>query len=472
MRKRNWPHPLWLAILSASVLFMGGCGDTSFLPPDQVEEAQKDTEEAWNSSDTLIVSENSREEKKPGVLIDQNGYTQKEKKTVFFVGEKAGDTFSVVNKETNQTVYTGAIGTKKNGRYSLLGTGDFSKVTENGIYYIETAYLGRSYSFEIKDDCTVKLGKRLEEIIEEKIKSNDGTFLCRVQTMSWLLQNMEFFADSGLTEKPEELVLAETMAGSLMEEYTEKMQTTQNTAGKEKREIVSNEELASYAALMAQLYRNEKKYNAPDSYSYLKQAEIAYANLEKRQRETDFQPVWQYYAAAELFKSTGNSRYNAAVKNYLKQREQETIFEARMTEEQLGEREAYLFGSLAYMTTSFKVDVDLCSTLMDEWLGEAEKIEASYKSSQFKTTADDSRNRVLVDQLFCLTVAEHVIVSQEYVEIMEDGIHYLGGCNEAGKILIGQAGIFDEDNQKDEAADLAGAYLFVINEIIESEAAE
>lgn len=88
----------------------------------------------------------------PAINLNQLGYAPKDTKIAVFRGEEMDKKFRVVN-EAGEVVYTGKI-TNRNVNVSAMEydyTGDFSKVTKEGKYFIETDTLGKSYTFEIKD---------------------------------------------------------------------------------------------------------------------------------------------------------------------------------------------------------------------------------------------------------------------------------------------------------------------------------
>ncbi len=92
------------------------------------------------------------EEPEQPILTNQVGYLNDANKQVIFRGDDLTDTsFNVINSTTGEVVYTGEI---SEGTYSSLGDetyyyGDFSALTTDGTYYIETETLGQSYPFEI-----------------------------------------------------------------------------------------------------------------------------------------------------------------------------------------------------------------------------------------------------------------------------------------------------------------------------------
>lgn len=86
------------------------------------------------------------------IVTNQIGYKQDAKKTAVF-RKTNGGSFSVVNADTNEVVFTGEmtgpIDNSLAGETNFMG--DFSTVTTPGKYYITSAGLDNSYQFEIGD---------------------------------------------------------------------------------------------------------------------------------------------------------------------------------------------------------------------------------------------------------------------------------------------------------------------------------
>lgn len=87
------------------------------------------------------------------IITNQVGYRPDSKKTAVFRNASGESTFSVVNADTKQVVYTGALSGEINNTSAgeTNRTGDFSAVTEPGKYYITCGSLDNSYNFEIGD---------------------------------------------------------------------------------------------------------------------------------------------------------------------------------------------------------------------------------------------------------------------------------------------------------------------------------
>lgn len=120
--------------------------------------------------DSEAVKEEVQEAPTKDINVDQIGYLPSSKKTAIFRGNEKGDSFEVVNAQTNQTVYTGTIG--EGNTNSLAGetdyVGDFTEVTTPGTYKIKSEKYGESYEFKIDEgiydncfgDCVKMLYKQ------------------------------------------------------------------------------------------------------------------------------------------------------------------------------------------------------------------------------------------------------------------------------------------------------------------------
>lgn len=417
-------------------------------------------------SNMLSVSGNSQTNqiKSPKVLIGLNGYAPGDKKTAFFLGGEEGGAFFVVDAATRETVYTGEMiaSGQKTSKGEVLLKGDFTSVSEEGTYYIEAPFIGRSYTFGINEDYLEILQENLIEVLQNEAKDTGGVYLYKVQTLSWILRYQEFYGEKKNAFIPAELPDMLRCAKELGDYLIEK-----------KEEILSAEERGSYCAAMAQLYKVLKPYDERGARIYLREAETAYQQLERGRYEEDFDMVWIFYDASVLYNATGNGVYHNVIKNYLKDEEKRNLFEAGAKEEQILKDEAYIYGIVAYLTNTYVVDVDLCNSLMEVLLEETRNIGAEYNDNPYLCVSRDLRNRVLSNRLYMLAVTEYAILSKEYIQIMKEGIHYIDGCNENGASLLSIEGILDENrDEKDSGAAIGGAYLFIMGEIMERETRE
>ncbi|MCH5281688.1 MAG: glycoside hydrolase family 9 protein [Lachnospiraceae bacterium] len=449
-------------LLSACTLSQDQFPEETEVFPKQ-EEERTDIGESVSASD--IHSDKEAGGKGPKVLVGRSGYLPKEQKQVYVLREEDETVFYVVNADTKETVYTGTIRSMNgdSGRNDDLGRGDFSEVQEEGNYYIEVPSLGRSYTFEIKESYLEDIHDDLMSVIEQEAEAQQDTFLFRAQTLSWMLRYQEYYGEEdgviNPADVPELLFSAQELGNALIEEK------------KELAETMDTAEEAFYCAAMAQLYDAIKPYDVRTANGYLREAEMAYTQVDRKKNEADFDTAWQFYAAASLYKATGYAKYHNVVKIFLQQRGERSLFADGVSEEQILSDEAYIYGVVAYMTTAKSVDVNLCGALMEELIGSIRIIAEEYSSNDYSCVSSDLRGRILAGRLYMISVAEHVIVSREYVRILEAGIHYIDGGNETGESLISEEGILDPGrDQEGSGVALSGAYLFIMKEVMESEA--
>lgn len=90
----------------------------------------------------------------PPIVLNQIGFKPDSKKTAVFRKLNGENEFSVVNAQTDQTVFTGELtGPISNSSADETNyTGDFSSVKEPGTYYIVCGDQDKSYEFTISDD--------------------------------------------------------------------------------------------------------------------------------------------------------------------------------------------------------------------------------------------------------------------------------------------------------------------------------
>jgi endoglucanase len=86
------------------------------------------------------------------IRVNQIGYYVNTEKRAIVEG--ATGSFTIVDANTQSTVYTGTLSNAKNWTYSNenVSVADFSQVTTPGIYYLVVSSLGKSYNFEISDN--------------------------------------------------------------------------------------------------------------------------------------------------------------------------------------------------------------------------------------------------------------------------------------------------------------------------------
>ena len=132
--------------------------------------------------------------------------------------------------------------------------------------------------------------------------------------------------------------------------------------------------------------------------------------------------------------------------------------------------EAFVFGLVAYLQTTAKVDVDLWENGMKMLMRQAEAYGEMTEDDFYNGFGNDVTSRLITDRLYVIAIVEHVIVSQEYNNILKAAIHNLGGCNKDGQIYLSEQGIIrtDWDEPGSDAVN-AAAYYYLLGQICESD---
>lgn len=451
----------------------------------------------------------------PRVLIDRNGYETGGEKVALFKGENLSETFRVIEEKTDKVVYEGGI--EKTEYDSIqkeyISRGNFTKVIQPGVYHLETSIIGQSYPFEIKENvyeslyetilssfyyhrCGSDLNGEVDmnnhkacHLQETFLKEDSTTVImtyggwhtgkefekdvvdaCKI--ISDLLSAYEIIGinneDSKKNTRTETKLLDEVeFEGkwllSMQDEltkgvysgvYPEKENNGTEPEADNRRflvEGISRESTAEFAAVMGQISRIFEKRDFKFSKQCMQAAKEAYAYLEKENINDDL----LYYAAAELYKATGMSQYQKQIKAYL-------VSEEQISNSKFNRK---LYGNIAYMTTEkYPVDIPICSSLMEEFMAEAEALAARSREDCYMTWAGENgyNTHEILQNTFLLALIDYVITSQEYRKTIENQLHYLLGRNENGVEMISGKGIYE--------LHLQATLFFIIHEMMEREA--
>lgn len=401
------------------------------------------------------------------IKIDLLGYQTNDIKKAYFDKGNVGDIFEVVNVKSKETVFTGKIDSKK--------TGDFSQLTECGTYYIEAPFIGRSGQFCIIEDKYASLSVELYQKSLAYANNNQSDFEKRVQILLWILRYADVYTDDepysvfateGNTDKkPEYLKDCEKAAGGLMNQ-AEKYASDEVVKSDDDYDL---DTFAFYSCLMAMLYDKMQEYDATLANTYLNEAVRSYNLVEQRKAEL-IDESFLFYAAAGLYRYTGQSKYRIITEEYLKNNPERELFLTNASTKELRADEAYVHGLVSYLRTTNPVDMDLCEKGMKHLMRTAEQFDESIQSENYDGIGDDCRSRILTDRLSIIAIVEHVIVSQEYNRILKNAIHGFGGCNKEGKIYLTDRGIIHEgvDEAQSDALN-ASAYFYLLGQITESD---
>lgn len=364
----------------------------------------------------------------PGVLVNQIGYDAVSTKTVIVRGKKLPEEFHIVDALTREVVFTGNLEkaeyAEETGEYNSYG--DFTAFEREGTYYIECDIIGCSYEFEIKAGLYEELLEHALDLLRrqrELVTAADVVDICR--SLSVLLLSYELYTQVYETEEgeipplmtelksyvEELLILQDTQSGAVMEGETE-----------------YRTETIWVSAVLAKFSYSYQKYDSTYATVCLQAADRAWRFTEQQGEETE--PELRFFAAAELYRATGQSRYYNTAN--------------RLGWDLSTERNnrALIFGILTYSSTKRSVDMDLCAELMADIFAEAEQIAVKAQTDAYmigNSVNDTGLEDIFWDTLV-LSVIDYIITNQEYATLIVRHHNYLAGANETAGCYIPGAG--------------------------------
>lgn len=412
----------------------------------------------------------------PHILVDQIGYPPHGEKTVIFTGSSLPEEFEVVDADSGEVVFAGKIKRREqsNGGQETPGYGDFSELTEEGTYYIQSSVLGRSYEFVIRDDvydgifadAIARLARHQEKKLNVILPTENGEPAEKIMQGGWftdeegnqdLLQSCEammavltayeLYPDSFEQENQEE----EPALFSCLRQQTEWMLGLQDEksggvyggilAENDKAiptyraAAMSEETAACFAAAMAKFSYTYKKYDQQYAAQCLRAADRAWKYISKQQIAQEGTKAaaaegMLFSAAAELYRASGQQTYHLTVKQ---------ILSAGVKP---GEEVWDTYGAVTYLTTRLSVNVEECEVLMKQLMNCAEEIPARARANAYFTegNAAYTNTKELLWNMVILSVADYVITNHEYATVIEEHQHYFSGCNPDGICLIKEEG--------------------------------
>ena len=399
----------------------------------------------------------------PGILVDRIGYEAASYKTAVVRGSSLPTRFRIVNADTGEVVYTGSLEQQgyDNQTKEYNSYGDFSALTEEGVYYMECDILGRSYSFEIKDTMYADLMEEAIALLNSKRNSlTEADILDVCRCLSTLLLSYELFAyvyEGQAAEGKEPPLIG------LIRSYVEWLITVQDaeTGAVMAEEELLWEETAWLSAVLAKFSYTYQKYDSVYATVCLQASDKAWKYLTEREgQETEGRTENEYketrfYAAAELYRATGRNEYHSVVVNLGK----DMIPDA--------DHVALMFGTLTYASTKRSVNMDLCAKLMKELLDEAEHIAERAQEDIFSTgrsLEEESLEEILWDMVV-VSAVDYIITNHEYATLIENHLHYLAGTNETAVCHLSSDG---ESGAADIGKDCMSTaeYIMMLSEIL------
>ena len=459
---------------------IAGCGDNNSLTSTGENKQTQDGE--MESLGLLPEFDYDIPEILPDIMVNQLGYASGSNKIAVFRGEALPDTYDLINAETGAVVYTGEIESK--GYNEVTGEnishGDFTDYNTAGTYYLQADVLGRSYSFVIENNpysdvfkealkqyyynrcgltlssefagdtahnaCHTKMAKFMEDSASQsEIDVSGGWHTgengyrnvsggCQATTillLAYELYGEVFTDDTGIPESGNGIpdimdeIKYETdwllkMQDSASGAVYSAVNVIDNSAATYQLYIepVSMEATIRFASTMAKFSYLYQGYDLNYATQCLKAADRAYRFAEKYL--ADVSPEDYFCAAAELYRATGTKGYRKAAQDYLN------------SENGIDMENDYVFwGSVTYLSTKQKVDMDLCNKVIGILLKYVENISFDSKSSKYLTEGNKEQNNndELLHKMERLTVVDHIITNHEYTTVLENHLHYFLGRN-------------------------------------------
>ena len=423
--------PALILLVMMLVLFLTGCGLTGVGrtgdgrtddgKTDGVGTSAEKDDETGREEETIslgegFVGEEKYEQsfKKPktnvNILIDLQGYAPEDKKHAYFIGENLSDTFYVYESTENRLVYSGVIGKAQSDGGKTISCGDFSAVTEPGVYYIQTAVIGRSYSFRIAKD---RYTGQLTEMEEQFAELTPADYYGEAETIQQRCEMYHSFQILALAGQ----IYAERMSDSFVKKLQEHaswfLESRQQVLAQRKEEGMekapSEEEKArqghedyQFACAIASCYPVICAEDTTLASKCLREAQKAYQNAQKLLPDGGAD---RYNAAAALYRVTGSYVYHGEVKK----------------ENTLSVQERF-WGDLYYMMSLRSVDTNLCSEKMSDFM----KLCGQYSDKSGKSAYGlAAKEEEIPDCAVQLAVADYIIVSREYRNVYKEQLHYL-----------------------------------------------
>ena len=381
------------------------------------------------------------------VMVNRFGYLPDSEKKVIFVGDKLGETFRVVNADTYEVVYTGQIENKGQN----VSQGNFSTLTTEGTYYVETDIIGRSYSFIIGKDAYNELFGYMakgENITYEKTPESISNVCFGMHAMMLALEcHGTLFENVSEQGKEQNGVVVQLLrladwlsaqqdekTGSICEDY---------------------DATAAFCGIMSMCKDVFGKYDTDVAKQYTVAAKNAWKWLSKQNVKNKEQEHARFYAAVQQLSIENGNEYKKMVADYLNKRKD------KLTEDRF-----IFYGAMAYLGIKKGTDRELCTDLMQEFVQDTESISQSVKKEPFLVYSDDITENLHKILLICFS--NYITPSNEYRVVIENTLHYMTGRNADGISYIdAEDGWQDVKVTKGHNLEWNGILLFCLSDILD-----
>jgi hypothetical protein len=384
-----------IVLIVCAVLFssaLSGCGRDDSL-----------TEEDYSA---LVYMENTPvvdyqiPEYSPNILVDTKGYAVDCRKRAVLIGEQLADEYRIVDKGTGETVYAGPVEetdyNEEIGQY--VGYALFDDFETEGEYYIESDYIGRSYSFQINANMYTDMFNEIYNDIEKDFTEGSADVDEALQMLEIYELYTDAFDDEDADTTPDVL--------EMLTDWTDSIDYT----------AIDSSEGAKYAAFLAKFSYIYQKYDIAYATDCLQRASTVFT----QSRNTVQNDGDSFLALTELYRATGIYTYRTQILDYMTYFSNNSGF--------IDEPE-YLYGAMTYMVTRQKVDVELCAFFMDALMSSGEEISGRSNDMINPINSKNNGTDEILENAAEIACANYVLDSYEYNCLLEDFGHYLMGIN-------------------------------------------
>lgn len=382
---------VWAGVIMA---LSGGCG------------VQAEQEESGNpylaieGMESTPVVDYSVPRTFPNVLVDTRGYMAGCEKRAAVRGHELPDTFRLIDAETEEEVYSGQLEkiTYNDELGLYTGIACFDEYITEGTYYLECDLVGQSYRFDIQASMYAELFQEIYGIQMEACRDHSLTIADAMSLLTVYEWYSEVFPDEDGDQIPDVL--------KALQSWISYMEESEPEAGDD----------ALYAAFLAKFGYNYQKFDQTYATDCLRRASTVFGQVQTTlSRDAD-----AFFALTELYRATGLYTYRNQISDY------KSFFQNNGS---YLEETSYLYGTMTYMATRQRVDVELCALFMNTLTNRGEEISKRYEDMIHPVAARNNGADDLLKSAVELSCANYVLNSYQYTQITEELLHYLMGQN-------------------------------------------
>ena len=402
----------------------------------------------------------------PSVLVDLDGYFFEDAKEAVVVSDSLPSSFYLVNAETGENVLRGNVEVCDTTYSESLKAGimDFSEITEEGKYYIQTELLGQSNVFEIKSEKYELLFKkvflkmnalRCQGCHSRSIPfESDPSVMCDVSG-GWhtgdggardvaegangaltLLTAYELFKPSfsdeaGIRESGNGIpdVIDEIRFEI---EWLKKMQnpetggvynsvSLQNVGATDEKALMiggeSTRATAYFCAAMAKFSFVYKAFDYDYAADCLSKAAFAWKCLSSNKDIVS--DSLMYRAAVEMYRATGKAEYNEVILKFLSANSSNDFESPEM-----------LDGAVTYISTKRSINANYCYNLMSTFMSNTKNhSDLSEESPLLVRLGEELDENDYIQDLKEYAIIDYILANVGYTSTEKNYIHYLCGRN-------------------------------------------